>query len=55
VGGSSGSAVVAALEVGERLGPGKRVVVLLPDSVDRYLSTFCNDEWLREKGLLDNP
>lgn len=54
VGGSSGSAVVAALEIGERLGPGRRVVVLLPDSVDRYLSTFCNDEWLREKGLLEN-
>ncbi len=54
VGGSSGSAVVAALEVAQRMGPEKRVVVLLPDSIDRYLSTFCSDEWLREKGLLDD-
>jgi len=33
---------------------GSTVVVLLPDSGDRYLSKFYSDEWMREKGLLDD-
>ena len=37
-GSSSGSAVVAALAVAARLGPGKRVVTIIPDSAERYLS-----------------
>ena len=37
--GSSGGAVVfAALEVALRLGPGKRVATIIPDSAERYLS-----------------
>jgi cysteine synthase A len=37
--GSSGGAVVfAALEVARRLGPGKRVATIIPDSAERYLS-----------------
>jgi cysteine synthase A len=37
--GSSGGAVVfAALVVGRRLGEGKRVVTIIPDSAERYLS-----------------
>lgn len=36
---SGGAAVYAAIEVGKRLGPGKRVVVILPDTGERYLST----------------
>jgi cysteine synthase len=39
VGMSSGAAVVAALEVAERLGEGKHVTVILPDTGERYLST----------------
>ncbi len=35
---SAGAAVWAALRVAERLGPGKRVVVILPDTGERYLS-----------------
>ena len=38
VGGSCGMAVVAALQVAERLGPDDVVVVLLPDSGRGYLS-----------------
>jgi cysteine synthase len=37
--GSSGGAVVfAALEVARRLGAGKRVATIIPDSAERYLS-----------------
>ena len=35
---SSGAAVWVALKVAERLGPGKTVVVILPDTGERYLS-----------------
>jgi cysteine synthase len=37
-GSSSGSAVFAALAVAARLGTGKRVVTIIPDSAERYLS-----------------
>lgn len=55
VGGSSGSAVAGALKwLATRPVPeGSTVVIVLPDSGDRYLSKFYSDEWLREKGHLD--
>jgi cysteine synthase A len=37
-GSSGGAAVFAALQVSERLGAGKRVATLIPDSAERYLS-----------------
>ncbi|HEX6771045.1 MAG TPA: cysteine synthase A [Acidobacteriaceae bacterium] len=37
-GSSSGANVHAALQVARRLGPGKRVVTVIPDSAERYLS-----------------
>jgi len=54
VGGSAGSAVAGALKW-LRSGPlpeGSTVVVILPDSGDRYLSKFYSDDWMREKGFL---
>jgi cysteine synthase len=36
---SSGAATWAALEIAKELGPGKTVVVVLPDTGERYLST----------------
>jgi cysteine synthase A len=37
-GSSGGAAVFAALQIARRLGPGKRVATLIPDSAERYLS-----------------
>jgi cysteine synthase A len=37
-GSSGGAAVFAALRVAKKLGPGKRVVTIIPDSAERYLS-----------------
>jgi cystathionine beta-synthase len=51
VGGSSGSAVWAAMQVCRELGAGKRVVVLLPDSIRNYLSKFVDDRWMRQQGF----
>ncbi|MGA3021777.1 MAG: pyridoxal-phosphate dependent enzyme [Thermoplasmata archaeon] len=55
VGGSSGSAVVGALRwlSGRPIPEGSTVVVILPDSGDRYLSKFYADDWMREQGFLD--
>jgi cystathionine beta-synthase len=54
-GGSAGSAVAGAVRwLGKRpLPEGATVVVILPDSGDRYLSKFYSDDWMREKGFLD--
>jgi cysteine synthase A len=37
-GSSGGANVAASLQVARRLGPGKRVVTMIPDSAERYLS-----------------
>lgn len=47
-GGSSGAAVAAALRYARRLSETDLVVVILPDSGDRYLSKLFSDEWLKE-------
>lgn len=52
-GGSSGASMVAALQVARELGPGKRVVVLLADSVRNYMSKFLSDSWMYEHGFLE--
>lgn len=45
-GGSSGSAMVAALKVAQKMKKGQRVVVILPDSVRNYMSKHLNDDWM---------
>ena len=52
-GGSSGSAVWAAMEIAKRDGPGKRYVVVLPDSVRNYMTKFLDDRWMRENGFTE--
>jgi cystathionine beta-synthase len=51
-GGSCGTALWAALEVGKDLGPDDVMVVLLPDSGRGYLSKLYNDEWMADFGFL---
>jgi len=55
VGGSCGMAVVAALQVAERAGPGAVIVVLLPDGGRGYLAKIFNDEWMSSYGFLRSP
>ncbi len=52
-GGSSGTAVWAALQVARECGPDDVIVVILPDSGSRYLSKVFNDDWMRENRFLD--
>ena len=53
-GGSSGTALSAAVELIKELniGEGKRVVVLLPDSVRNYITKFLNNDWMYENGFI---
>lgn len=51
-GGSSGSAVVAALKVAKELDENALVVVVLPDTGRNYLSKIFNDEWMKKNGFL---
>ncbi len=55
VGGSGGTAVFAALEVGCELGPESVVVVIIPDSGRGYLSKLYNDAWMADFGFLRSP
>jgi cystathionine beta-synthase len=52
VGGSSGAAVWAAMQVCRELGPGKRVVCILPDQIRNYLTKFVDDRWMRQQGFV---
>jgi len=52
-GGSSGTAMWAAMQIAKREGPGKRFVVVLPDSVRNYMTKFVDDQWMKESGFAD--
>jgi cystathionine beta-synthase len=54
-GGSCGTAMWAALEVGRELGPDDVMVVILPDSGKNYLSKLYNESWMLEHGFTDRP
>jgi cystathionine beta-synthase len=51
VGGSSGSAVFAALQLAKEIKDDSVVVVLLPDTGRNYLTSFFNDGWMKENGF----
>lgn len=52
-GGSSGSALAAAVRYAQKAGPDRTIVVILPDSGSRYLSKVFDDKWMRENGFLE--
>lgn len=55
---SSGSAVVGAIRWIKNQGTRfhkKNVLIVLPDSGNRYLSKVYDDDWMREAGFLDRP
>ncbi|KAG8298100.1 cystathionine beta-synthase [Homalodisca vitripennis] len=52
-GGSSGSALCAALKIAKSLDANKRVVVILPDNVRNYMTKFLSDDWMRERNFLE--
>jgi len=51
-GGSSGTAMVAAIKAAKELKEDQTCVVLLPDSVRNYMSKFLNDDWMIENDFL---
>ena len=53
VGGSGGTTVWAALELAKKLGPGKTILSMLPDSGRSYLSKFYDDNWMLEHGFVE--
>ncbi|CAB4400606.1 unnamed protein product [Rhizophagus irregularis] len=53
-GGSSGSAMWAAIQVAKSLKKGQRIVVLFADSVRNYMTKFLNDDWMKEHGFIDD-
>jgi cystathionine beta-synthase len=52
VGGSCGTAVAGMMKVADRFRDDDVVVVILPDSGERYLSKIYDDDWMREYGFL---
>ncbi|MBP9674375.1 MAG: cysteine synthase family protein [Bacteriovoracaceae bacterium] len=52
-GGSSGAAVVGALRYAETLTEPKNILVILPDSGNRYVAKIYNDKWMKEKGYIE--
>lgn len=51
-GGSCGSAMTAAVQYCKTLPAGKRVVVIMPDSVRNYMSKFLADDWMVDNGFM---
>lgn len=51
-GGSSGSALAAALKAAKKLKKGQRCVVVLPDSIRNYMSKFLDNEWMIKNSFM---
>jgi cystathionine beta-synthase len=52
---SSGAAVAGALRYARRLRRPRQILVILPDSGNRYLSKVWDDAWMSEAGFLETP
>jgi len=51
-GGSSGAAVHVAMKIAKNTKKPQNIVVILPDSGNRYLSKFYNADWMKEQGYI---
>ncbi len=55
VGNSAGACVKGLLQLQEHFKPEDVVVVLFHDSGSRYVGKMFNDDWMRERGFLEEP
>ena len=53
VGNSAGAAIKGLLQIKDQFKPDDVVVVLFHDSGSRYVGKMFNDDWMRERGFLD--
>lgn len=53
VGGSSGTAVWAALQVANQLKKGQKCLVILPDTIRNYLTKFVDNHWMQANRFLE--
>src|SRR5215831_8060877 len=53
VGGSGGAAVAGAIKYAKMTNRKQNIMVLLPDSAQKYISKIFNDDWMRENGFLE--
>ena len=53
-GGSSGGAVVGAIKYAKTLTEPKKILVILPDSGNRYSSKIFNDDWMSDNGYKES-
>ena len=49
-GGSSGSAMIAALKGAAQLDEDQKCLVVLPDGIRNYMTKFPNDQWMKDQG-----
>ncbi len=53
-GGSCGAAVAGAIKYAQKLEKPEKILVLLPDNAQKYLSKIFNDEWMKSNGFLSD-
>ncbi|MEM1220942.1 MAG: pyridoxal-phosphate dependent enzyme, partial [Bacteroidota bacterium] len=51
---SAGSAIAGLLQMKDQLSPEDIVVILIHDHGSRYVGKVYNDDWMRERGFLDD-
>jgi cystathionine beta-synthase len=54
VGNSAGAAVAGLIQMKDKLKKGDMVVIILHDHGSRYVGKIFNDDWMRERGFLDD-
>ena len=44
--------MAAAVQAAQRLDPGQKCVVIMPDSVRNYMTKFLDDLWLADRDII---